>query len=143
MKKYVFLLMAAVCMFASCSTDEPEVLKGDSLYGHWEWCDMVDVNYQPVTPDHTETLFLEKDHTWEKYRDGKLESKGSFLSAKVEHFLAADGYDLGEYDYLEFTDENGSIQREYFEYRKEEDRLVFIGTPGYVGLPFKMWKRVR
>lgn len=137
---FYFILMS-FCLMA-CSSNEAPVV-GDSLFGHWEWCDAVDAQYRPITPDHSETLFLENDSTWKKFRDNKLEAEGTFVVDAEEHYLDVDGVDLGRFEYLEFTDKNANVRREYFEYRKSEDRLVFLGTPGATGLPFKMWRRIK
>lgn len=134
-------LLTALLFFVSCEASD--VVKGDSIFGHWEWCDPVDAMYQPVTPDHSETLYLEKDLTWKFFRNGVLESEGTFVAGVVEHYLDEDSFDLGEQHYLDFTGKDGSVKREYYMYFAEEDKIAYIYRPGSVGLPAKIWKRVK
>ncbi len=140
MKTKLLLMSMVLCVLAACDKKQ-EVVRGESIIGHWEETDPRDAQYQPVELGYIDRLFIESDATWKSYRDDVLTGEGNYTLGHTDDYIS-NGERYGAQDSIVFVSD-GKTQVEYYIYDKTSDQLKFTGNPGLVGQPFKVWKRIK
>ena len=100
---------------------QTEVDSTQSIIGHWEETDPLDTQFQPVTLDYVDRLFIESDKSWQSFRDDELTGSGTYTTGHTDNYIVNDE-NLGAQDSIVF--------------------ISFIGKPGLTGNPYKQWKRI-
>ncbi|MCM1034612.1 MAG: hypothetical protein NC038_03145 [Paludibacter sp.] len=129
----------------SCNTHTvgpvDSIEKGNSIIGHWEECDPVDVQYQPITPEFIEQLYIESDNTWQTFHDGELYDWGTYTTGHCDDYIF-ENESYGAQDSIVFVGQNATTV-EFYVYNSNEDKLYYTWHPAAVGQPFKCWKRIK
>ena len=141
MKSRLFLMSMALFVLVACTDKkQTEVDSTQSIIGHWEETDPLDAQFQPVTLDYVDRLFIESDKSWQSFRDDELTGSGTYTIGHTDNYIINDE-NLGAQDSIVFISD-GKIQVECFVYNRSTDRLSFIGKPSLTGNPYKQWKRI-
>ena len=143
MKTKFFLFPIMLISFMSCSKKEQveTPVSTQSIIGHWEETDARDAQFQPITLDYVDRLYLEADNTWKSYRDDSLTGQGIYTLGHTDDYQLQ-GESYGSQDSIAFKSE-GKEWSEFYIYESETDLLKFTHGPGVVGQPFKVWKRIK
>ena len=142
MKTKIFMLCMVLVAFTACKEKNTVDNTADkNLVGHWEETDPRDAEFQPITLDYVDRLFLETDMSWKAYRDDQVTGEGTYTVGHTDNYML-NGENLGAQDSIVFHSGDKTTV-EYYIYDKSSDRLSFTGRPGLTGYPYKVWKRVK